>query len=210
VRTLRGAKVARLRWTVEDGQNRRALSASLPGQIALGRKGVYLLGERAEPAEIARVLAGKPSYSDPPKPFRKDDAYLRKDGERFCIGVGTPPGEPCPSAPCHAEYCLAPGKGLVSIGGNHTPDARTFVVQDGVSDLGTGISECDAMLTLMYRCLPVFPEPSRSEMLNSLREMARNYRQSGLTAEAKAQLAGVCREITPSITESMTSLGCRP
>jgi hypothetical protein len=210
VRTVRGAKVARLRWTVDDGQSRRPMSASLPAQIAVSKKGAYLLGDRAEEPEIARALAGKPSFADPPRVQRTDDAYVRKDGERFCIGVGRPPGEPCPAGVCHAEYCLAPGGGLVSISGNHTPDARRFVVASSLSELETGIEECDAMLALMYRCLPVFPEPSRSEMLTSLRDMARNYRQAVISMDARSQLAAVCRDIRPSITESMASLGCRP
>jgi hypothetical protein len=214
-RVVAGAKVARLRWVVEDGGTRSPMGNSLPTQIAVTKKGAYLLTERIDDKGVASALKGKPTFADPPRAIENDDGYVRKDGDGpgVCIGIGTPPPKPCPAGICHAEYCLAPGVGLTSVSGNYTPSAGAFVAprpSEALSlELRTGVPECDSFLGQWARCVQQVMTPDMRDQLNdALRQMAEAYRTQAATPEGAKQAADVCREIAPQMNEALRNMGC--
>jgi hypothetical protein len=213
-RVIKGAKVARLRWVVEENGTRSPMGNSLPTQIAVTKKGAFLLTDRMDDKGIAEALRGKPSFTDPPRASEGDDGYVRKDAAGVCIGVGTPPGKPCAAGICHAEYCLAPGVGLTAISGNYTPSAGSFIApkpNEPISlDLRTGVVECDEFLNQWARCVQEVLGPDLREQLNdALKQMAEAYRQQAATPEGAKQAADVCREVAPQMNEALRGMGCK-
>jgi hypothetical protein len=216
-RVVHGAKVARLRWVVEDNGARSPMGNSLPTQIAVTRKGAWLLTERLDDKGVAAALARKPSFADPPRLVENDDGYVRRDasgdGNGLCIGIGTPPAKPCPAGICHAEYCLAPGIGLTSMSGNYTPSAGAFVSPKPSEAFGlelrTGVPECDSFLGEWARCVQEVMAPDMREQLNdALRQMAETYRQQAATPDGAKQAAAVCLEVAPQMTDALRGMGC--
>ncbi len=213
VRTIQGARVARLRWVVEDGSARSPMGNSLPTQIAVTRKGAWLLTDRMDDKGVTQALKGKPSFTDPPRPVEKDDGYVRKDGDGVCIGVGSLPSKPCPAGVCHAEYCLAPGVGLTSLSGNYTPSAGTFTAPrpTGVAaELRTGVPECDRFLNEWARCVhESMPPEMRDQMYDAMRQMADSYRQAASTPQGKTDIAEACRAAAPAMNDALRGMGCK-
>jgi hypothetical protein len=213
-RVVHGAKVARLRWLVEDGGARSPMGNSLPTQIAVSKKGAWLLTERLDDDAITKALKGKPTFADPPRPIENDDGYVRKQGGSVCIGIGTPPGKPCPAGVCHAEYCLAPGVGLTAVSGNYTPSAGAYLApapsQTSGLDLHTGVPDCDAFLNDWARCAAEVNPPDMRDQLNeALRQMADAYRQQASTPDGAKQAAEVCRMVAPQMTSALRDMGCK-
>jgi hypothetical protein len=218
VRVVHGAKVARLRWVVEDNGARSPMGNSLPTQIAVTKKGAWLLTERLDDKGVAAALAHKPTFADPPRPIENDDGYVRREktaisADAVCIGIGTPPPKPCPAGICHAEYCLAPGIGLVSMSGNYTPSAGAFVAPRPSEvfglELRTGIPECDSFLGAWARCVQEVMAPDMRDQLNdALRQMAETYRQQAATPDGAKQAAAVCQEVAPQMNDALRGMGC--
>jgi hypothetical protein len=157
-RVVKGAKVARLRWTYIENERRSPLTSSLPGQLAVTRRGVWILTERADDKQIAEALKHKPDMADPPRPHKDVDGYVRTDGAKVCIGVGTPPGAAtrCDLGVCHSEYCLLPGVGVASVAGNYAPAGVEFSAPNGSRPGAldpTGIDACDAFLQRAWSCV---------------------------------------------------------
>jgi hypothetical protein len=218
-RVVHGAKVARLRWVVEDSGARSPMGNSLPTQIAVSKKGVWLLTDRLDDKGVTAALARKPTYADPPRLVANDDGYVRRDdatsghADGVCIGIGTPPPAPCPAGICHAEYCLAPGIGLTSMSGNYTPSAGAFVSPKPSEAFGlelrTGIPECDSFLGEWARCVQEVMAPDMRDQLNdALRQMAETYRQQAATPDGAKQAAAVCLEVAPQMTDALRGMGC--
>jgi len=208
-RVVKGAKVARLRWVVEENGARSPMGNSLPTQIAVSKKGAWLLTDRLDDKGVTDAMKARPTLADPPRTVENDDGYVRKDGESVCVGVGSPPGKPCPAGVCHAEYCLAPGVGLTSMSGNYTPSAGTFVATLD-ADLRTGIPECDAFLKEWARCVQeVMGADMRDQLNDALRQMAEAYRQQAATPEGAKQAADVCREVAPQMNDALRGMGCK-
>lgn len=221
VRVVHGAKVARLRWVVEDNGARSPMGNSLPTQIAVTKRGAWLLTDRLDDKGVTAALARKPTFADPPRLVENDDGYVRRsgadggsgEGDGVCIGIGTPPSKPCPAGVCHAEYCLAPGIGLTSMSGNYTPSAGAFVAPRPSEvfglELRTGIPECDSFLGAWARCVQEVMAPDMREQLNdALRQMAETYRQQAATPDGAKQAAAVCLEVAPQMTDALRGMGC--
>jgi hypothetical protein len=213
VRTVKGAKVARLRWVVEEGGARSPMGNSLPTQIAVTKKGAWLLTDRLDDKAVGEALRGKPTFTDPPRAGHSDDGYVRKDGEAVCVGIGTPPETPCPAGVCHAEYCLEPGVGLTSMSGNYTPSAGKFAAHATgtlAADLRTGVPECDAFLLEWARCVQESFGPDMRDSLNdAIRQMAVAYRQQAATPEGAKQAGELCREVAPQMSDALRDMGCK-
>jgi hypothetical protein len=212
-RVVKGVKVARLRWSVEEGGSRSPMGNSLPTQIAVGKKGAWILTDRLDDKAVEAALKRPPTFGDPPRVSERDDSYVRKDGDSVCIGVGTPPTKPCPGGVCHAEYCLAPGRGLTSVNGNYTPSAGAFVApkpNDAFAvDLKTGVPECDAFLMQWARCVQNQVDPDiRPQLDEALRQMAEAYRTQAATPDGAARAAEMCRDMAPQMNEAMRGMGC--
>jgi hypothetical protein len=213
-RVVKGVKVARLRWSVEDGGARTPMGNSLPTQIAVSKKGAWILTDRLDDKAVEAALKRSPTFADPPRPSERDDSYVRKDGTSVCIGVGTPPSKPCPGGVCHAEYCLAPGVGLTSVSGNYTPTAGAFTAPRPnemlAVELKTGIPECDAFLARWARCVQTQVDPDiRPQLDEALRQMAEAYRVQASTPDGAARAADMCREMAPQMDDAMRGMGCQ-
>jgi hypothetical protein len=191
---------------------------SLPTQIAVTKKGAWLLTDKLDDDAVAKALKGKLTYADPPRVSKGDDGYVRKDGEHYCVGVGSPPGSPCPTGVCHAEYCLAKGVGLTSIAGNYTPSAGRFIAPKPTPIpelLSVGIPECDDWLGAYYRCIaqtPNFDEQTRRELLRNLEQSAAGLRQQASTKDpaARNMVIEQCRQARDYMPQLLQSLGCSP
>ena len=214
VREVKGTKVARLRWLVEEHGARSPMGNSLPTQIAVNKKGAWLLTDRLDDQGVESALKRRPTFADPPRPSAGDDSYVRKDGDAVCVGVGSPPGKPCAGGVCHAEYCLVPGIGLTSISGNYTPSAGKFVAprptEALAADMRTGVPECDAFLTQWSRCVQESMAPEMRERLNeAMRQMAQAYRVQASTPEGAKQAAEICLEVAPQMSDALRGMGCQ-
>jgi hypothetical protein len=137
VRKVAGADVARLRWTALLGTKKDEFwgdSDELPGQVAVTDAGLYLLKAKATDAEIAERLKGKPSRSDPPKPYqgtkRNEGRYLdfrdTSGGPVTCLGQGPLPGAGDCDDICDASFCVSPTAGVVIIEGLWAPEHSIF------------------------------------------------------------------------------------
>jgi hypothetical protein len=117
VRSVAGAQVARLEYEVVDGDDD---SNSLPAQVAVTKKGVYLFADGTTDAELKRALKKRPMFpaagSTAKFGSRKDGTYaiIPKDHpEAACYGYQADPN--CGSAPCNHWICLD-DKGVVAAG----------------------------------------------------------------------------------------------
>lgn len=133
VRKLDGADVARLKWSL-NGSDDNALQFTNAGpltQIAVTDAGAYLFYASADDAKIRAALKGKPSRSDPPKPYRatklNEGRYLTVQDGLVCMGY-----EPLPDAPeceevCGASVCIAADEGIVMLDGSWAPEFYDYV-----------------------------------------------------------------------------------
>jgi hypothetical protein len=214
-RVVKGAKVARLRWMTYSNGAGLPMGNSLPSQIALTTKGAYLLTDKQDDKAVEKALKGAPTYPDPPRAFVHDDGYVRKDGDNICIGVGTPPSQKCEAGICHAEYCLAKGDGLVSIGGNYTPSGGDYKrPRPGTvpPELQTGIPECDLVFSSFYECFmqsPQFDPEQRRQMIEQFAQLATQYRQAAQSGQ-RADYVTQCISMGQQFDSYRQSLGCGP
>ncbi len=135
VRKVGAADVARLRWTliqpdgtqsdVGDNENGRYT------QVAVTPAGLYILWAAQDDAKVAKMLEGKPSRSDPPKPYEGTKLnegrylYVNDDGT-VCLGQGPEPGAgDCPDT-CDGTMCLSPTKGVIQLIGNWAPGVTVY------------------------------------------------------------------------------------
>ena len=136
VHTVGNAVVAHLWWTLGDSDDHHALVATHAGllnQVAVTDAGIYLLPDDADDARIAEVLKGKPSRSDPPKPYKatklNEGRFLTIEGDIVCMGQGPPPGaEPCEDT-CEGQVCISATDGVVSLDGTWTPGWTHFAAR---------------------------------------------------------------------------------
>ena len=133
VRKVGNADVARLRWTFAsaDPAQERDISDQdgLFTQVAVTPAGLYLLDKSDDDAKILKVLAGKPSRSDPPKPYagtkRNHGRYLTIDKGVVCMGTGPEPGAgDCPDT-CDGAVCMT-SSGIVGVFGTYAPDEAIY------------------------------------------------------------------------------------
>lgn len=132
VRKVGGADVARLRWTYKNSAGTATDMSDSPGvftQVAVTPAGLYLLDKSADDAKIQKALAGKPSRSDPPRPYKgtklNHGRYLTVDGGKVCMGTGPEPGAgDCPDD-CDGAVCLTTS-GVVEIYGTYAPDEGIY------------------------------------------------------------------------------------
>ena len=134
VRKLGDADVARLRWTLaqRDG-SKEDIGSSDSGkytQLAVTNAGLYILTAEMDDAKIAERLKGKPSRSDPPKPYdgtkQNDGRYLTVSERLVCFGEGPlPDAGPCEDT-CDATMCVAATDGVVKLFGNWAPGVSAF------------------------------------------------------------------------------------
>jgi hypothetical protein len=213
-RAVKGGKVARLRWSVRTGSGTSPMGNSLPTQIALTKKGAFLLSDRLDDAGVEKAIKGKPTYADPPKAFVKDDSYVRKDGEDICIGVGTAPGTGKCTDVCHAEFCLGKGVGVTTVSGNYTPDAVSFKAPrpgQVMTELQTGIPECDRVLAEFYRCVstsPQFDPATQQQLMENFKQFAQGLRQQASTPDGRQQAIQQCMVLEQQLGDYRQSLGC--
>lgn len=134
VRKVAGADVARLRWTLIDEKGERTdVGDSGQGrytQLAVTPAGLYILWDKQDDAKVAAMLKGKPSRSDPPKPYagtkKNHGRYLNIQDGRVCIGEGPEPGAgDCPDT-CDGTLCIDPVDGPVELLGNWAPGVSVF------------------------------------------------------------------------------------
>ncbi len=135
VRKVGAAEVARLRWTliradgtktdVGDNANGRYT------QVAVTPAGLYILWAEQDDAKVAKMLQGKPSRSDPPKPYEgtklNEGRYLQvNDDGTVCLGQGPEPGAgECPDT-CDGTLCLSPTRGVIELVGNWAPGVTDY------------------------------------------------------------------------------------
>jgi hypothetical protein len=127
------ATVAHLNWTLDDGNDHRALAgthAGLLNQVAVTDAGLYLLPDDADDARITEILKGKPSRSDPPKPYKptklNEGRFLTIDGDIVCMGQGPAPGDPECEDTCEGQVCISATDGVVILDGTWTPGVTHF------------------------------------------------------------------------------------
>ena len=96
--------------------------------------GLFILDAKQDDAAVAERLRGKPSRSDPPKPYgptkQNQGRALRLEpaGGEVLVCVGE---EPLPSAGecadvCFATMCLSRKAGVVRLDGTWAPDYKPF------------------------------------------------------------------------------------
>jgi len=129
VRKVGEAKVARLRWTLFEGKDKRDVGDSAAGrytQLAVTKAGLYVLSHDMDDAKIVEALKKKPSRSDPPKEYRptkqNEGRYLRMHGPQVaCMGFEPLPGAgDCPDL-CEGEVCFSREDGVTSVEGAWSP-----------------------------------------------------------------------------------------
>jgi hypothetical protein len=122
VRSIAGAQVARIDYEVIVPGDEECFcdDHSLPAQIAVTKKGVYLFADDATDEQIKKALKKKPMFpaagSTAKFGARKDGSYaiIPKDhSEAACYGYQADPS--CGSAPCDSWICLD-DKGVVAAG----------------------------------------------------------------------------------------------
>jgi hypothetical protein len=127
------ADVARLRWTFFSTGSKEALPLAADDcrwtHVAVTDAGLYLLKDEDDDAAIAKALAGKPSRSSPPKPYRatkqNKGRKLRVDDGRVCWGWENVSDEECDDT-CEGEACASPTAGIVYLDGTCAPDFEIF------------------------------------------------------------------------------------
>jgi hypothetical protein len=131
VRKVGKADVARLRWTYNGEGGKQDLSGQ-PGkldQVAVTDAGLYLLTADMDDKKIAKALEGKPSRSDPPKPYKgtteNQGRYLNVNGGSVCIGEGPLPGAGDCEDVCFAELCMS-DQGIDILQGRWAPNFEIY------------------------------------------------------------------------------------
>jgi hypothetical protein len=141
VHQVGGATVGRLRWTAKE--NERAKEGDPIGsqdgpcytRLAVNDRGLYILRDDMDDAAVAAAVQGRPSRSDPPRPYKgtkkNGGRYLavhaQKDGSSvICVGDGPLPDAGECEDVCFAEMCFSPTKGVVQVSGTAAPDYGTF------------------------------------------------------------------------------------
>jgi hypothetical protein len=139
VRKIGKADVARLRWTLKNGSTKEDIGGhdGRYTQVAVTDAGLYILEAAMDDKAVEKALAGKPSRSDPPKPYKgtkqNDGRYLMIMDGQVCIGQGPRPGDgDCPDT-CDGTMCISPTDGVVSLMGNWAPGVSIFK-QKGYED----------------------------------------------------------------------------
>jgi hypothetical protein len=119
VRDVGGAKVVRLRITAVGGEDDYNF---FPEQIAIGKKGVYVLDKDVKDADIVRALKKKPTFAEAGSTAeiykRKNGTFAlipRKHPEAACYGFGADDRN-CGDSPCYSWLCFD-DKGVVAAGG---------------------------------------------------------------------------------------------
>lgn len=138
VRKIGKADVARVRWTLStvgggdpDPEALRDTQAGAITQFAVTDEGLYTLWAGMDDAKVAEALKGKPSRSDPPKPYEatklNEGRYLTvADDGTVCMGQGPKPGAgPCEDT-CDGQVCISATKGIVELSGNWSPGVTIF------------------------------------------------------------------------------------
>ena len=148
VRKLGGADVARLRWTHVWGKGKSGrgncdtCAEGLFTQLAVTPAGLYILDARMTDAAVENALKGKPSRSEPPRPYKgtkqNEGRYLRREdraGESLvCMGWEALPGAPSCDDTCFGELCISAKNGPVDLNGTWAPE-NGFFVRDGYGDV---------------------------------------------------------------------------
>lgn len=128
VRKVGSADVARLRW--RQGSNDAAINTSMLDQIAVTPSGLYILTSDMDDAKIAERLKGKPSRSDPPKPYTgtklNQGRYLEIRDDLVCMGEGPLPDDPPCEDTCFGEVCISATAGIVRLDGNWAPNMEPY------------------------------------------------------------------------------------
>jgi len=139
VRKIGKADVARIRWTLDDGTAKRDIGGSSGRytQVAVTDAGLYIMEASMDDKAVEKALAGKPSRSDPPKPYKgtkqNNGRYLMILNGLVCIGEGPLPGAgDCPDT-CDGTMCISPTDGVVSLYGTWAPGISIFS-QKGYED----------------------------------------------------------------------------
>jgi hypothetical protein len=134
VRKIGDADVARLRWRQGKDSTESALSGTHApplDQFAVTEAGLYLLTAEMDDQKIAEVLKGKPSRSDPPKPYKgtklNEGRYLEIRDGLVCIGQGPAPGEPECEDTCDGGICISATDGIVRLEGNWAPSMFDYM-----------------------------------------------------------------------------------
>lgn len=130
VRKVAAADVARLRWTLKDGENISDIGGQYT-QLAVTPAGLYILTAEMDDAKIATRLKDIPSRSDPPKAYvgtkQNHGRYLRvEDTGNVCMGEGAEPGAGDCEDVCEGYVCISPTDGIVGLFGNWAPGVSIF------------------------------------------------------------------------------------
>ena len=133
VRKIGDADVARLRWTQGENKESPLVGTQAPplDQFAVTSAGLYILKADMTDAQIAEVLKGKPSRSDPPKPYvgtkLNQGRFLQIRDDLVCMGEGPTPGAPQCEDTCEGSVCISATDGIVRLEGNWAPDMFDYV-----------------------------------------------------------------------------------
>ena len=130
VRKVAGADVARLRWTLNGGEDMSGIGGQYT-QLGVTSAGLYILTAEMDDAKIATRLKDKPSRSDPPKAYmgtkQNHGRYLRvEDNGNVCMGEGAEPGAGACEDVCEGYLCISPTDGIVGLFGNWAPGVSIF------------------------------------------------------------------------------------
>ncbi len=142
-RSVDGADVARLRVTYNGPNGPEDISDRdpWPQQVAVGPKGVWFVGRKADDKAVTAAMAKAPTYLLVPRPMEPAKAnkwrFLRKGasikGEVACVGFEIPKPE-CTDA-CSASICASHTGGIVLAEGAATPTGAAFTQRGVVVEL---------------------------------------------------------------------------
>jgi hypothetical protein len=132
VRKIGKADVARLRWTLKNGSTKEDIGGhdGRYTQVGVTDAGLYIMEASMDDKAVEKQLAGKPSRSDPPKPYegtkQNQGRYLMIMNGLVCLGQGPLPGaDDCPDT-CDGTMCISPTDGVVTLYGNWAPGVSIF------------------------------------------------------------------------------------
>ncbi|HZS41652.1 MAG TPA: hypothetical protein VFF06_32705 [Polyangia bacterium] len=137
VRKVGAADVARLRWTLKSGKDKRDVGDSDSGrytQVAVTDAGLYVLSADMDDAKVAEALKKKPSRSDPPRPYQgtkqNQGRYLTvESADTVCMGWGPLPGAGDCEDTCEGEVCISSTAGVTKLSGTWAPGVTIFEAQ---------------------------------------------------------------------------------
>jgi len=133
VRKVGDADVARLRWRRGDSTESALAFTHAPrlDQFAVTSAGLYMLNADMDDSQIAEALKGKPSRSDPPKPYKgtklNDGRYLQIRDGAVCLGQGPRPDDPPCEDTCEGDICISATDGIILLEGTWAPDMFDYV-----------------------------------------------------------------------------------